>query len=75
MRRVAKGKEFSVFVRYILIICIFTYKKITNTFFLNFLVERGVVVMEWDLGSGRNIISVDDVYVNDDERHEVSLSI
>lgn len=38
-------------------------------------VERGVVVMEWDLGSGRNIISVDDVYVNDDERHEVIAKI
>ncbi|XP_050360619.1 basement membrane-specific heparan sulfate proteoglycan core protein isoform X3 [Nymphalis io] len=38
-------------------------------------VERGVVVMEWDLGSGRNIISVDDVQVNDDERHEVIVKI
>ncbi|CAH2103371.1 unnamed protein product [Euphydryas editha] len=38
-------------------------------------VENGVVVMEWDLGSGRNIISVDDVLVNDDERHEVIAKI
>nr|XP_026490200.1 basement membrane-specific heparan sulfate proteoglycan core protein isoform X1 [Vanessa tameamea] len=38
-------------------------------------VERGVVVMEWDLGSGRNILSVDDVLVNDDERHEVFAKI
>lgn len=34
-------------------------------------VDRGFVTMEWDLGSGVASLVVDDVYINDGERHQI----
>ncbi|XP_068617476.1 basement membrane-specific heparan sulfate proteoglycan core protein isoform X3 [Battus philenor] len=34
-------------------------------------IENGNVVMEWDLGSGVSALRIDDVKVNDGERHEI----
>ncbi|CAH0716594.1 unnamed protein product, partial [Brenthis ino] len=39
--------------------------------FIMIRVERGVVVMEWDFGSGRNTISIDQKSVDDGERHQL----
>ncbi|XP_052752510.1 basement membrane-specific heparan sulfate proteoglycan core protein isoform X3 [Galleria mellonella] len=34
-------------------------------------VEKGIVVMEWDLGGGSSILAINDVFVADGERHTV----
>ncbi|XP_045541991.1 basement membrane-specific heparan sulfate proteoglycan core protein isoform X1 [Papilio machaon] len=34
-------------------------------------IENGVVVMEWDMGSGLNEVRIENVHVTDGERHEI----
>ncbi|CAK1554719.1 unnamed protein product [Leptosia nina] len=34
-------------------------------------IERGIVVMEWDLGSGVNTLAIEDVHVADGESHNI----
>ncbi|XP_045509969.1 basement membrane-specific heparan sulfate proteoglycan core protein isoform X5 [Colias croceus] len=34
-------------------------------------IERGIVVMEWDLGSGLNSVAIEEVHVTDGESHNI----
>lgn len=36
-------------------------------------VENGRLVLNWELGSGPGRLSIDEVYVNNGERHDVSI--
>ncbi|XP_053624887.1 basement membrane-specific heparan sulfate proteoglycan core protein isoform X4 [Plodia interpunctella] len=38
-------------------------------------VEKGVVILEWDMGGGASSLTINDVYVADGERHNVVVKI